>query len=64
MEGRIQSALKQILMLRKVQVTPGDTFMITDSKSKILLSIYEVWLWSSRNDFIVLLKGSHATWSL
>jgi hypothetical protein len=44
MEGRIQSALKQILMLRKVQVTPGDTFMITDSKSKILLSIYEVWL--------------------
>jgi hypothetical protein len=21
-----------------------------------------VWLWSSRNDFIVQLKGSHATW--
>jgi len=24
---------------------------------------YEVWLWSSRNDFIVRLEGCHATWS-
>jgi len=24
---------------------------------------YEMWLWSSRNDFIAQLKGSHATWS-
>jgi hypothetical protein len=25
--------------------------------------IYMLWLWNSRNDFVVWLKGSHATWS-
>jgi hypothetical protein len=28
-----------------------------------LLCLYMMWLWSSRNDFITLSRGSHATWS-